>query len=157
MSFVKNFFPLICAGAIIILLLLFRDKLLGYINNEIIQLDGLFSAVFDWSAIQTGFLFTVFSYIAGKTDGFLAAIRNTKAMSNFTFTLKKAMAAGFILAFTSMPMIVYPLRPDSLGLEYIILSVWLGLFVWAFSLFCLVAYKFGVIIKVPDNRERLAR
>lgn len=156
MSIIKKFFPGLISIVTIIILLYYRDIIIDSVTSGKIILNGLYAAVFDWSAIQTGFLFGVFGYITGKTDGFMVAIKNTKAMGNFKWNLKKAMLAGFVLTFTSMPMIVYPLKPNVFAVHYVIFCVWIGLFVWAFILFCLVAYNFGVILKVPDNEDRLA-
>jgi len=149
---IKRYAPLGVAGAFFLLVLFFQEAISIHLSdpNSRVNLDGVFAAVFDWSSIQTGFLFAVYGFVVGKGDGFIAAVRKTEAMREFTRTIKRAILTGFVLTITSMALLFYPLKP--LGWEFWIISVWLALFVWAFLLFCSVAYTFGVIVKVPDQQ-----
>lgn len=149
--------PLVAAFVSAVVLVWLRDRLLPLVLADQISLDGLYSSVFGWSSIQTGFLFGVFGFIVGKRDGFVGAIAKTEAMKRFGGDLKWAISIGFLLTFTSMPLIVYPLAPHMDGQNYVIISAWFALFVWAFLLFCKVAYVFGIIIQTPDDQDKQAR
>lgn len=155
-SFVKKHIPELFAMFIVSVLLGYQSTLVGYLVNETVLLDKLYMAVFNWSAIQTGFLFSVFGYVANKKDGFLTAINKTKAKRKFDFSIKRAIFVGFVVTILSMPMMVLSFSPTEFGLGYIFLSAWVGLFIWEFILFCLVAYDFTIVIGTPDNREKLA-
>lgn len=136
--------------------LLFGNKLLALISAGTIGLTSLYDAVFGWAAIQTGFLFSVYGFIAGKRKGFIGAIRGTPAMKNFNSYLWRAMAAGFLLTFWSMPMLVLEITPDDYSVKYVITALWFSVFIWGFLSFLRVAYIFGIIVRVPDRPHRPA-
>ena len=141
------------ALVVFLFLIIFSGNIIFWAEDNKISLSGLYAAIFDWSAIQTGFLFAVYGFIAGKKDGFVEAIANTPAMSFFNSSLKKAIIVGFLLTIISMPLIVVPLSVDGFNIWYFLLCAWFCLFIWAFLLFCRVAYTFGVIVQVPDNAD----
>ncbi|MAC35646.1 MAG: hypothetical protein CME38_18890 [Haliea sp.] len=147
----KGCMPLVGALLILACATVFHEPIAAHLGNpdSRVQLENLYAAVFDWSAIQTGFLFAVYGFVVGKNDGFIGAIRKTPAMGKFTASLRRAILVGFLLTFTSMMLLLYPLQP--IAWEYWVLSLWLALFMWAFFLFCSVALTFGVIVKVPDH------
>lgn len=148
-----RYFPLILAAACVIALLYWRDAVLALLVSRGASLSTLFSAVFDWAAIQTGFLFSVYGFLVGKTDGFVAAVKKTEAMARFNRQLGRAMITGFVLTAISMGLIVVAPMPAAFGFVYLFVAAWLGLFVWAFIAFLRVAYLFGVIVKTPDRKD----
>lgn len=54
------------------------------------QISSLYGAVFNWSAIQTGFAFGVYGFVVGKNDGFVQEIRDMLAMRRFLGYVKRA-------------------------------------------------------------------
>ena len=112
----------------------------------------LFSAVFGWAAIQTGFAFGVYGFVAGKKEGFVGALRGTVAMTRFMSYIKRANIAGFMLTFASIPLIVLsPTVEAPFSTSFIVVSIWFSAFVWAFCSFLRLAYNFGQISGVEDQ------
>ena len=148
-----NFLPLAISISAVALILYFNEYFTTLITNKKLHLSGIYSAIFDWSAIQTGFLFSVYGFVVSKSDGFIGAIKNTTAMNNFNSYIKRATFIGFILTFCSMPLVMLSPKPEISGFLYSCIALWFGLFIWAFGSFLRVAYIFGLIVKVPDNKD----
>ena len=116
------------------------------------KLENLYSAVFGWASIQTGFLFGVYGFVVGNTDGFISEVRGTRAMSRFVGYTLRATLIGFILTLATMPLIVAdPSLTQESGLVYYLIAAWLAIFVWAFMAFLRVAYIFGLIVRVKRD------
>ena len=114
--------------------------------------SGLYSAIFGWSAIQTGFAFGVYGFVLGKSGGFVGALRGTRTMERFEGYIKRANWTGFTLTFFSIPLIVAePKITAPLNASYVVVSVWFAFFVWAFLAFLRLAYNFGAIASVKDK------
>lgn len=145
------------AGVVFLVLLLLHNQIINWISSDLVELSNLYSAIFGWSSIQTGFLFAVYGFVAGKGNAFLKAVARTKAMEKYNSSLGSAIFAGFSLTISSMPFIVVPLEPTEFGIWYIVIAAWFSIFVWAFMLFCGVAYTFGVISTVKDSTDIPAR
>lgn len=147
-----RFLPHVVGLLILALLIFFQGGVSAYLMNanSPVEMQNVFAAVFDWASIQTGFLFAVYGFVAGRADGFIGAIRKTQAMEKFRRLLKGTIFAGFGLTLFSMVFLIYPLKPSP-GWEYYVLSTWFAGFCWSFFLFCVVAYRFGIIINVPDQ------
>lgn len=148
-----NYAPIGTGALVFVLTLSFNEQLVALIQADEIQLTSIYSAIFDWAAIQTGFLFSVFGYIAGKSDGFLAAIRNTPGMKNLYGYIRRATIMGFTLTILSIPLVMLDAKPAGLDASYVFVCAWFSLFFWAFLSFLRVAYIFGIIVKVPDRRD----
>ena len=148
----RPYTPTTIAVGIFIALLMYRNSVSFYLLNpdSRVEMGNLFAAVFDWSSIQTGFLFAVYGYVASKGEGFIAAIKRTPVMRSFKRLLGITIFAGFILTLISMCFLIYPLVPGP-SWQYAALSAWFALFCWSFMLFCSVAYRFGKIVNVPDH------
>lgn len=138
---------------VFVVLLLVHNEVILWVGYETVDLGNLYSAVFGWSSIQTGFLFAVYGFVSGKGNGFLKAIGRTKAMEKYNSSLGLAIFSGFTLTLTSMPFIIVPIEPTSFDIWYVLIAAWFSIFVWAFMLFCGVAYTFGVISTVKDNTD----
>lgn len=156
MTIAKEWACVLAAAVVLGALLWGHDAVIGWLADDTIQLDNLYNAVFGWSSIQTGFLFTVYGFITGKRDGFVGAILHTQAMRFFKRSLGWAIIVGFLLTLLSMPLIAIPVEPTSFDKWYISIALWFAFFVWSFLLFCKVAFNFGVIARVPDNQDRPA-
>lgn len=132
----------------------FSESVKAAFVAEELSVDGLYTAVFDWSAIQTGFLFGIFGYVMGSDDGFLEKIKDTATLSRFVSYTKRATVIGFFLTFYSIPLIV--LSPK-IGAEsevvYYFVTAWFSLFVWAFLAFARVAYLFGILLRPRAKKE----
>ena len=153
-AYVEAFGPLASGAATFLLLLYFHTKILGLIVDETIAVDNLYNAVFGWAAIQTGCLYAIYGYVAGKSDGFIGEIRFSRSMKRYNSYLKRATFMGFVLTFTSMPLIVWHHKVMATDfIWFTSVAAWFSLFVWAFVSFARVAYIFGILLKVgePDR------
>lgn len=135
-----------------IVLLYFADLVAAKFESKDWTSAGLYSAIFGWSAIQTGFAFGVYGFVLGKSGGFVEALRGTKAMERFEGYIKRANWTGFILTFASIPLIVVePSIGEPMSGGYIVVAAWFAFFVWAFLAFLRLAYNFGAIASVKDK------
>ena len=153
-DYIERWGPLLCGAAGFGLLVWFRPSVLAYIVAKDLSISNLYTAIFDWSAIQTGCLFAIYGFVAGKTDGFIGAIRQSRAMNTYIRYVKRAMIMGFVLTILSMPLMVYNYEVTAQAYWwYFIVAFWFSLFIWAFLSFIRVAYIFGVLIRVkePDS------
>lgn len=118
------------------------------------QVSSLYGAVFNWSAIQTGFAFGVYGFVVGKNDGFVQEIRDKLAMRRFLSYVRRANVGGFVLTVTSLPLtIANPAISDRHSVLFFVLIAWFCLFLWTFMAFLRVAYGFGKLSSVRDQPE----
>jgi hypothetical protein len=153
-ALVEMYGPLACGIAMLVCLAVFRRALLELIVSDTISVSNLYNAVFGWAAIQTGCLYAIYGYVAGKTDGFIGEVRLSRSMQRYNSYLKRATIIGFFLTFSSMPLIVWNHKAVAADTWWFLLvAVWFSLFVWAFMSFARVAYIFGILIKVGEPRD----
>lgn len=118
------------------------------------QVASLYGAVFNWSAIQTGFAFGVYGFVVGKNDGFVQEIREKLAMRRFLKYVRRANVGGFILTVASLPLaITNPAISNPRSLLFLVIVAWFCLFLWTFFAFLRVAYGFGKLSSVRDQPE----
>lgn len=118
------------------------------------QASNLYTAIFNWSAIQTGFAFGVYGFVAGRSAGFIDAIRETLAMKRFLGYVKRANIGGFLLTIMSLPLTIVNPPPGPIGsLQFFGILGWFGLFTWTFLAFLRIAYSFGHLSSVRDQPE----
>lgn len=144
--------PIILAIIVLIILIYFSSNVTSKFQSGGWTSTGLYSAIFGWSAIQTGFAFGVYGFVIGKSDGFVAKISMTMAMKRFKSYIKRANVTGFVLTISSIPLIIVEPKlhiPNTI--EYILVALWFSLFVWSFLSFLRMAYNFGQLASVPDK------
>lgn len=133
--------------------LLWRDAITANVSRQEIDVDDLYSSVLNWASIQIGFAFAVYGFVIGKSEGFVEAVRDTAAMGRFISYVKRANVGGFLLTATSIPLAVIspePKTPDSL--VFWVVTCWFGLFLWTFFAFLRIAYNFGHLSSVRDQK-----
>ncbi|WP_099556609.1 hypothetical protein [Hartmannibacter diazotrophicus] len=151
---VEQYGPVFSGSATFIVLCVFKDATLSHFVEHDLSIEALYSAVFDWASIQTGFLFGIFGFIASKGDGFIGEIRNSMPMKHFIKYTKWAIYIGFILTITSMPLIVLDKKAADIDdTWFYIIALWFSMFVWAFLAFARTAYIFGVLVAVEDRHR----
>lgn len=149
---VEHFGPIACAALSVVVLWYFADSIALKFSSGDWKSTGLYSAIFGWSAIQTGFAFGVYGFVIGKGDGFIVALKDTIAMSRFMKYIKRANATGFLLTFTSIPLIIVEPKVDApLSTSYLLVSAWFAIFVWSFLSFLRLAYNFGQLASIKDK------
>jgi hypothetical protein len=118
------------------------------------QVSSLYGAVFNWSAIQTGFAFGVYGFVIGKNDGFVQEIRDRLAMRRFLGYVRRANIGGFLLTIASLPLaITNPTISESNSPLFFAILTWFCLFLWTFLAFLRVAFGFGKLSSVRDQPE----
>lgn len=124
-----------------------------YLPHNGVDYGNLYAAVFDWSAIQTGFLFAAFGYLAGGTTKFIKFIEDTSLMPTILGYVRRATKLGFALTFISLPLLVFsPKITESDKWLVFLIAVWFGLFIWSIFAFLRVAYIFGLIAQKAGDR-----
>jgi hypothetical protein len=150
--FIERYGALVIAAAAAVVIFLNSSEVVACFTTKGWQISNLYAAVFNWSAIQTGFAFGVYGFVVGKNEGFIQEIRDTIAMKRFLRYVKRANIGGFILTLTSLPLtVVNPLPTDRSSLVFILLLVWFALFIWTFLAFLRIAYSFGHLSSVRDQ------
>lgn len=117
------------------------------------QAASLYGAVFNWSAIQTGFAFGVYGFVMGKSSGFIAEIRDERPTKRFMGYVKRANIGGFLLTILSLPLTIVNPPVTGQGVSFFLVVAWFGLFVWTFAAFLRIAYGFGHLSSVRDQPE----
>lgn len=113
---------------------------------------SLYSAVFNWASIQSGFVFGIYGFIVTKKDGFAGVVSKAKSFDKFLAYARRAYLTGFALTFVSLPiMVANPEIADTSSPEFWVVAVWFAAFVWTFCAFLRVAFIFGIIAAVPDR------
>lgn len=150
--FFEQFGPLLAAAGTVVLIVVNKDIILAKLVAGAWQTSNLYSAVFNWSAIQTGFAFGVYGFVAGKSEGFIEALRDTFAMRRFMRYVRNANIGGFLLTVASIPLTITNPSPATDGaLAFWIVTFWFGLFVWTFFAFLRIAFNFGRLANVRDR------
>lgn len=148
---IERFGPIALTLVIVLLIVTFRSTLLKQAHDQNVQPANLYSAVFNWSAIQVGFAFGVYGFVLTKTDGFVGAIRSSIAMARFIKYVRSGTLGGFLLTVASVPITALSPNPSASTLWFYILTAWFGLFVWTFLAFLRIAFNFGRLSSVPDQ------
>jgi hypothetical protein len=146
----EKFGPLAIGAIVLVLLIWFRADVRALAADKKIDVSALFGAIFGWASIQTGFLFSVYGFIASKTDGFVGALGATRSMALFKRYTMRAMLIGFVLTILTIPLIVTG-NQGLEGIRYVLTSAWFAIFAWAFAAFLRVAVNFGQIVSVRDR------
>ncbi|GJL92148.1 hypothetical protein [Hyphococcus sp.] len=113
-------------------MMIYRGKILPLfaLGDDGWSLDNLYSVVFDWSSIQTGFVFGIYGFVVRKSDGFISEIRPTVAITQFLSHTKKAIVIGFLFTFASIPLVVVANTVDMEKTpHYKFVAAWFSLFI----------------------------
>ena len=150
--FIEQWGPILAGLISVVVLCFFANSVVDNFVTGAWKSSGLYTAIFDWAAIQTGFAFGVYGFVAGRRDGFVGALQGTVAMARFMSYVKRANAAGFMLTFMSIPLIVLsPSISAPFSVNFIVVVIWFSAFVWAFCAFLRLAYNFGRMASVNDK------
>ena len=149
---IERWGPLTAGVVCATLLCLYANEVVEKFSSGGWKASNLYSAIFGWAAVQTGFAFGVYGFIAGRRDGFVGALQGTTAMEGFVTYIKRANWAGFLLTFASIPLIVVsPSICTAFSWSFVLVTLWFSGFVWAFCSFLRLAYNFTIISGVKDK------
>lgn len=115
--------------------------------------EGLYSAVFNWASIQSGFVFGIYGFIVSKKDGFAGEVAKGRSFDQLLIYTRRAYLTGFALTFASLPLMVAEPDIHSPGAwQFWAVALWFAAFIWTFCAFLRVAFIFGLIAAVPDRK-----
>jgi hypothetical protein len=150
--FIERFAPLILSVASLLAVFFLRSDIAIHFASNDWKSSDLYTAVFGWASIQTGFVFGIYGFVASKTDGFIKVVSEDRSFQRFTRYIKRANLAGFLLTFFTLPMIVgSPELKDPNSVAFFVTTAWFAVFVWTFCAFLRVAFIFGKVVAVPDR------
>jgi hypothetical protein len=149
--FIEGYIPAMTALIVSALIFYCSGSISERFSCGLWKSSNLYSAIFNWAAIQIGFSFGVYGFVLGKSSGFIFAARNTIAMRNFLKYVRAANLAGFLLTVASIPIIVWdPKLVKPMSTSYVLVTLWFGLFSWSFLSFLRLAYNFGLLTSVKE-------
>jgi hypothetical protein len=133
--------------------MIFGSNVVCYAQQHNWHLDQLYTAVFAFLAITTGFLATFYCTIQCMSEGFIQRIRNTQTLNGFLAFTKHAIIIGFIVSIVSVPMmVVTPMPITSFSWSAVIVALWLGVAVYAVASFYRVASLFFFLFEARLDR-----
>jgi len=150
-------YPL-CIGALTAVVWLFwGDRLVAICVKEQWHIDQMYTAIFAFLAITTGFLATFYCTIVCMSDGFVRQIRDTKKMWGFLGFVKRGIILGFAVSLASIPMMIAaPAPTEHFSISAIVVSTWLGCAAWAVAAFYRVASLFFFLFEARTEPRRPA-
>src|SRR4051794_26223086 len=102
----ERFAPLAFATASFVIIAVFRNSIVDLFGPGGWQSSNLYSAVFNWASIQSGFVFGIYGFIATKRDGFAGVVADAPSFDQFLKYARRAYLTGFALTFVSLPIMV---------------------------------------------------
>lgn len=153
---IERFAPLALGLATLVVIYFSRAEIAAHFKPNGWNAESLYSAVFNWASVQSGFVFGIYGFIVSKRDGFIGEIANTRTFAELTRYARRAYLTGFALTFASLPLTVaQPSISDPASRAFLIAAIWFAAFIWTFCAFLRVAFIFGALVAVPDRRERI--
>jgi len=134
--------------------LFWRQEIGANFHTHLWNISNFYTAVFDWAAIQSGFLFGVYTYVVSKSAGFVGAIRETSAYAEMVFFIRSIFYLVFALTVLSIPLLIVTPEPNaSLGLPTLIFALWVALVVYTLFSFIRIIRAFAAIERVRRIRK----
>ena len=134
----------------------FRSAIAPKFGPDKWDAGSLYSAVFNWSSIQSGFVFGIYGFLVTKKDGFAGVVAKTSSFNLFLTYARRAYLTGFVLTFVSLPiMVVNPSITNANSAAFWIVAIWFSTFIWVFCAFLRVAFIFGMISATPDKKAEI--
>ncbi len=118
-----------------------RGVITSSFANDIWDLEGFYAAVFDWSSIQSAFLFSVFAFFLARSEPFIQAISNTTTFRALRKYVLRSLILSMLLTLLSFPLLIN--TPDMVSNEYLNFGFCIFIFVMTF-----LCYTFMCFIKV---------
>lgn len=120
--------------------IVWRVPISNGLSSEDWDVGALYAAIFDWSSIQSAFLFGIYAFLLGRTEPFLKAIAETPAFERMRAHVRLTMIAALILTLVALPLLVARPIPSSSLCSFSL---------WAFGLLAFfTAYTSASFIKV---------
>ena len=119
------------------------------------HLDQMYTAVFGFAAVTTGYLATFYGTIQSMSSGFVHRIRGTKVFVSFLGYTRSAIKIGFACAVLSAVMMVFtPLPTVRYSWSNVSSAVWIFVSVWTIISFYRVASLLFFLFETDLPREK---
>jgi hypothetical protein len=137
---VRRHLPAIAAVAAPLSVIAGRDTLAARFAADAWDVAAFYSAIFDWSSIQSAFLFGIYAFVLSRSEPFIKAVDNTEPFEALRSYSRRTLYLTFVLTIISMPLAVASPKPA---------ASLLSLELWTFAgLSSLMAYTFCRFLKV---------
>lgn len=116
------------------------------------EIDSALGPIFDLATFSAGSLFTIYVLALSRSDGFLGGIMGTKTFRAFHVFVAKAIALCFALSLWSTYHMVFSFGDISAPWTQFLVSMWVGMSVWALLAVGRVVAVFLIIIGAKGKR-----
>ncbi|GEO99991.1 hypothetical protein [Methylobacterium haplocladii] len=152
LAYFESWSPFVLAATAFCTLIFFRVEITQDFVTYKLSLPQLYTAIFGWASVMTGFQFGVYSLIFSKTDGFISRISSTKALEKFMSYTKRAVTLGFALTIFGIPLLIINADMDGLSvIMYCIGTLYVSLFIYSFAATVRVAKLFAIMAKIKTK------
>lgn len=149
----RRYLPGIAAFAAPIAVVAERGTLAAKFASNEWDAGAFYSAVFDWSSIQSAFLFGIYAFILSRSEPFIRAIDGTEPFEMLRSYSRRTLYLTFALTIASMPLAVVGPKPTD-NLSSLNLWIFAGLASLAAYTFCRFLKVVRVFGKIEGMRPR---
>ena len=150
--FIEKRTPAMVAGVCFFSCAVLKSGIVAFFVDMGLSLPQLYTAIFGWASIMTGFLFGVYSLIISKTDGFINDAKDTQPMRQFLHYITRATVMGFILTIYGMILLVSNIEmKDISNIMFLVGTAYFALFIYSFLATVRVAYIFSIVVRVKSK------
>lgn len=150
---VRQHLPSIAAVMAPVAVFASRDTLAAQFASDSWDVSAFYSAIFDWSSIQSAFLFGIYAFVLSRSEPFIKAIDGTATFENLRSYSRRTLYLTFALTLVSMPLAVTSPKPSS---DLLSPALWIfaGLSSLASYTFCRFLKVVRVFGKIEGMRPR---
>jgi hypothetical protein len=149
-----DIYPTVSGVVVAVLWLFIGSKVVAVCEDNKWHLDQIYTAMFGFLAITTGFLATFYGTLQSVSSGFLDKMRGTRTLGSFMSYTRGAIVLGLITSLLSVIMMVAaPLPLQNFTLASFFMSLWMGLIICALCSFYRSARWFFFLLetRIPPN------
>ncbi|MGB3721327.1 MAG: hypothetical protein WA979_00730 [Pacificimonas sp.] len=130
----------------------FRSDLAAKFQSEAWNLAAFYAAIFDWSSIQSAFLFGIYAFVLSRSEPFIRAISDNSVFEELRTYVRRALYLTLALTLITIPLVVSSPSPDPSWTDY---GLWIVAIITAFTAYTFLS--FIKVLRVFAKIERLRR
>lgn len=135
------------------LIFLQRHEIAAQFSSKAWKIEAFYAAVFDWSSIQSAFLFSIYAFFLSRSEPFIQAIAKTQPFRELRSYILRALSFTMVLTLFSLPLLVTP--PDIAvaavnDVGFMLFSVTMVALAYTFMCFVKVIRVFRKLEKISD-------
>ena len=151
---IETWSPLGLAVITLGILLVLQNPIVDLFTRNDLSLPQLYTAIFGWASVMTGFQFGVYGLIFSKNDGFISQILTTKAMDIFMSYTAKAVKLGFLLTILGVPFLISNTEMKNINnIMYWLGAAYFSLFIYSFAATVRVARLFASMSRIKTRKS----